>query len=131
MFDAFVPFSLAAFPAAFFIACGRPNHERSSPPLLTVLLLLIGEPLEEVGGVKNERDGTSGVSAPQGSFFVAQSQYVSFLLRFSAMDLLKACDEMKVFIETAQKLVDAWDADPDNYSQLEEGLTALKAALEK
>ena len=47
------------------------------------------------------------------------------------MDLLKACDEMKVFIETAQKLVDAWDADPDNYSQLEEGLSALKTALEK
>ena len=47
------------------------------------------------------------------------------------MDLLKACDEMKEFIEIAQKLVDAWDADPDNYSQLEEGLTALKAALEK
>ena len=47
------------------------------------------------------------------------------------MDLLKACDEMKDFIVTAQKLVDAWDADPDNYSQLEEGLTALKAALEK
>ena len=69
--------------------------------------------------------------ALQGSFFVAQAQYVSFLLRFSAMDLLKACDEMKVFIETAQKLVDAWDADPDNYSQLEEGLAALKAALEK
>ena len=82
-------------------------------------------------GRQNERDGTSGVWAPQGSFFVAQSQYVFFLLRFSAMDLLKACDEMKVFIETAQKLVDAWDADPDNYSQLEEGLTALKAALEE
>ena len=47
------------------------------------------------------------------------------------MDLLKACDEMKDFIETDQKLVDAWDADPDNYSQLEEGLTALKAALQK
>ena len=47
------------------------------------------------------------------------------------MDLLKACDEMKGFIETAQKLVDIWDADPDNYSQLEEGLTALKAELEK
>ena len=47
------------------------------------------------------------------------------------MDLLKACDEMKGFIETAQKLVDAWDADPDNYSQLEEGLSALKAELEK
>ena len=47
------------------------------------------------------------------------------------MDLLKACDEMKEFIEIAQKLVDAWDADPDNYSQLEEGLSALKAELEK
>ena len=67
-----------------------------------------------------------------GIFFCRlRSQYVFFLLRFSAMDLLKACDEMKVFIETAQKLVDAWDADPDNYSQLEEGLTALKAELEK
>ena len=69
--------------------------------------------------------GTSGVF-----FCRLRSQYV-FFLRFSAMDLLKACDEMKVFIETVQKLVDAWDADPDNYSQLEEGLTALKAALEK
>ena len=47
------------------------------------------------------------------------------------MDLLKACDEMQDFIATAQKLVDAWDADPDNYSQLEEGLSALKAELEK
>ena len=47
------------------------------------------------------------------------------------MDLLKACDEMKGFIETAQKLFDDWDADPDNYSQLEEGLSALKAELEK
>ena len=47
------------------------------------------------------------------------------------MDLLKACDEMKRLIETAQKLVDAWDAGPDNYSQLEEGLSALKAELEK
>ena len=34
-------------------------------------------------------------------------------------------------IGTAQKLVDAWDVDPDNYSQSEEGLSALKAALEK
>ena len=47
------------------------------------------------------------------------------------MELLKACDEMRDFIETAQKLVDAWDADSDNYSQLEEGLSALKAAPEK
>ena len=53
------------------------------------------------------------------------------LLRFRVMDLLQACDEMKGFIETARKLVDAWDADADNYSQLEEGLSALKAELEK
>ena len=43
MFDAFVPFSLAAFPAAFFIAYGRPNQEQSSLLQLTVLLLLRGE----------------------------------------------------------------------------------------
>ena len=68
----------------------------------------------------------------QGSFFVLGdgSTFVA-ILRFRVMDLLKACDEMKGFIETAQKLVDAWDADPDNYSQLEEGLSALKAELEK
>ena len=58
MFDAFVPFSLAAFPAAFFIAYGRPNQERSSPPLLTVLLLLTGEHQEEGDGASNE--GTWG-----------------------------------------------------------------------
>ena len=132
MFDAFVPFSLAAFPAAFFIAYGRPNQERSSPPLLTVLPLLTGVNQEEGDGEKNERTGPLGWVGTSEVFFCRlRSQYVFFLLRFSAMDLLKACDEMKVFIETAQKLVDAWDADPDNYSQLEEGLTALKAALEK
>ena len=60
-----------------------------------------------------------------------RSEYVFVLLRVRVMDLLKACDEMKGFIRTAQKLVDAWDADPDNYSQLEEGLSALKAELEK
>ena len=82
-------------------------------------------------GRQNE-SGTSGVWALQGSFFCSlRSQYVSVLLRFCVMDLLKACDEMKDFIRTAQKLVDAWDADPDNYSQLEEWLSALKAVLEK
>ena len=131
MFDAFVPFSLAAFPAAFFIAYGRPNQERSSPPLLTVLLLLTAERQEEGDGASEREDGIPGCGHLRGLFCRLRSQYVFFLLRFSAMDLLKACDEMKVFIETAQKLVDAWDADPDNYSQLEEGLTALKAALEK
>ncbi|QNI63935.1 hypothetical protein SynA1544_00996 [Synechococcus sp. A15-44] len=47
------------------------------------------------------------------------------------MDLLQACDEMKSFIETAQKLIETWDEDPDNYSKLEEGLTAMKAELAK
>ena len=47
------------------------------------------------------------------------------------MDLLRACDEMKDFIETAQKLIENWEADPDNYSKLEEGLTEMKAELEK
>ena len=48
-----------------------------------------------------------------------------------SMDLLRACDEMKGFIKTAQKLVETWEEDPDNYSQLEEGLTAMKAELDK
>ena len=69
MFDAFVPFSLAAFPAAFFLACGRPNQERSPLPLLTVLLLLTGGDQEEGDGASEREDGTSGVWTPQGSFF--------------------------------------------------------------
>ena len=64
-------------------------------------------------------------------FCTLRWQYVFRPPCFCTMDLLKACDEMKGFIETAQKLVQAWDADPDNYSQLEEGLSALKAELEK
>ena len=73
-----------------------------------------------------------GVGDTQRSFFVLCDRSTFFAhLRVRVMDLLKACDEMKDFIGTAQKLVDAWDADPDNYSQLEEGLSALKAALEK
>ena len=47
------------------------------------------------------------------------------------MNLLQACEEMKSFIETAQKLIDTWQEDPDNYSKLEEGLTAMKAELAK
>ena len=47
------------------------------------------------------------------------------------MDLLRACDEMRGFIETAQKLIETWEADPDNYSKLEEGLLAMKAELKK
>ena len=47
------------------------------------------------------------------------------------MDLLLACDEIKDFIKTAQKLIDTWEEDPDNYSKLEEGLTAMRAELAK
>ena len=53
VFDAFVPF-YGGIPCRFFIACGRPNHERSSPPLLTVLLLLTREHQEEGDGASNE-----------------------------------------------------------------------------
>ena len=63
------PPSMAAFPAAFFIACGRPNQERSSLLLLPVLLLLTGEHLEEVGGVKNEGRDLWGVGTPGVFFF--------------------------------------------------------------
>ena len=47
------------------------------------------------------------------------------------MDLLRACDDLKSLIETTQKLIEAWDEDPDNYSKLEQHLTKLKAELEK
>tara|TARA_B100001057_G_C22237524_1_gene714473 strand:+ start:373 stop:525 length:153 start_codon:yes stop_codon:yes gene_type:complete len=47
------------------------------------------------------------------------------------MDLLQACEEMKAFIETAQKLIETWEQDPDNYSKLEDGLNAMKAELGK
>ena len=70
--------------------------------------------------------GTSGIF-----FVLCDRSTFSVLLRVRVMDLLKACDEMKDFIGAAQKLVNAWDADPDSYSQLEEELSALKAVLEK
>ena len=47
------------------------------------------------------------------------------------MDLLRTSDDLKSLIETAQKLIDAWDEDPDNYSKLELHLTELKAEIEK
>ena len=47
------------------------------------------------------------------------------------MDLLRACEEMKSFIEAAQKLIKDWEEDPDNYSKLEDGHTAVKAELAK
>ena len=51
----------------------------------------------------------------QRSFFVLCDGSTFFaLLRLCVMDLLKAFDHMKDFIETAQKLVEAWEADPGN-----------------
>ncbi len=61
----------------------------------------------------------------------ARKYLIGPLIRNCCMDLLQACDEMKGFIETAQKLIESWEADPDNYSKLEEGLAAMKAELEK
>ena len=63
------PLVAGGTPCRPFIACGRPNQERSSLLVLTVLLLLIGGHLEEGEGVKNERDGISEGGIPQRSFF--------------------------------------------------------------
>ena len=45
------------------------------------------------------------------------------------MDLLRTSDDLKSLIETAQKLIDTWDEDPDNYSKLEKHLKELKAEI--
>ena len=45
------------------------NFEQSSPPLLTVLLLLTGEHQKDGDGASEREGGTSGVWAPQRSFF--------------------------------------------------------------
>lgn len=45
------------------------------------------------------------------------------------MDLLKACDEAKAVIHSAQLVVEAWREDPDNYSALEQALTELESEL--
>ena len=47
------------------------------------------------------------------------------------MDPLRTDDDLKSLIETAQKLIDTWDEDPDNYSKLEQHLKELKAEIEK
>ena len=47
------------------------------------------------------------------------------------MDPLWTDDDLKSLIETAQKLIDNWDEDPDNYSKLEQHLKELKAEIEK
>ena len=130
-FDALPPF-FGGTPCRLFYCLRATEPDRHAVPVLTVLPLLTGEHQEEGEWVEKTRVQTSGSGRhPEVFFCPLRWQYVFALLRFRVMDLLKACDEMKGFIETAQKLVDAWDADPDNYSQLEEGLSALKAELEK
>ena len=57
----------------FFIAYGGPNRERSSPPLLTVLLLLTGENQQEGGWVEKTRVQTSEGGNASGVFFVPGS----------------------------------------------------------
>ena len=47
------------------------------------------------------------------------------------MDPLLTSDDLKSLIETAQKLIDTWDEDPDNYSKLEQHLKELKSEIEK
>ena len=62
--------SLAAFPAALFYCFRGPNREGSSPPLLTVLLLLTGENQQEGGWVEKTRVQTSEGGNASGVFFV-------------------------------------------------------------
>ena len=67
-FDALPPF-VGGIPCRLFIACGRPNQERSSLPVLTVLPLLAGKLLVEGGWVEKTRVQTSGSGRPPGVFF--------------------------------------------------------------
>ena len=52
------------------VRSGDPNPMRSSRPVLTVPLLLRTHHQEEGDGASEREDGTSGVWAPRGSFFV-------------------------------------------------------------
>ena len=54
-------------------AGGLPNLERSSPPLLTVLLLLTGEHQEEAEVVKNEETEPLGCGHLRGLFLESQT----------------------------------------------------------
>ena len=52
------------------VRSGEPNPRQSSRPVLTVPLLLRTHHQEEGDGASEREDGTSGVWAPRGSFFV-------------------------------------------------------------
>ena len=45
------------------------------------------------------------------------------------MDILKACDDLKAVVHTAQLVVDAWREDQDDYSALKEKLEELESEL--
>ena len=45
------------------------------------------------------------------------------------MDLLKACDELKAVVNSAQLVVNAWRTDPDDYSELKDKLEELEFEL--
>ena len=47
------------------------------------------------------------------------------------MDPLRTDDDLKCLSETAEKVIEAWDEDPDNCSKLELHLTERKAEIEK
>ena len=79
-------------------------------------------------GLKQHTTTSDGQRIPHSAFAL---EVRSFCKPCECMDLLQACDEMKAFIKTAQRLIEAWEKDPDNYSKLEDGLNAMKAELEK
>ena len=72
-------------------------------------------------GARTRGTGPLRVEFLRGLFLSFAIAVPFVLLRVRVMDLLKACNEMKDFIGTAQKLVDAWDADPDNYCSWKRG----------
>ena len=69
-FDALPPF-FGGTPCRLFYACGQPNQERSSLPVLTVLPLLTGKHQEEGEWVEKTRVQTSGSGRHPEVFFCA------------------------------------------------------------
>ena len=66
-FDALPPF-VGGIPCRLFIACGRPNQDRSSLPARSVLLLHAKREQEEPEGVIERGTVPLGVGT-QGSFY--------------------------------------------------------------
>mgnify|MGYP001475190592 CR=1 FL=1 len=47
------------------------------------------------------------------------------------MDLLKACDELKAIVHTAELVVRTYEEDPDNYSAIKEYLEELASEFKR